>query len=287
MAARRAPRQAEPHAQEADYLRALLRFVDEANRTLARHILPLLDAYAREQRQRGDGWRADADSWGAEFRRAIRAAAAAMLKAMPNALLSRLASKVADDTSDFQRRQLRRQFSEMLGIDVLAVEPDLRPAVEAFTRENVALIKSIPARFFEQVETQMVEALSSGVRAESLAKVVQQRYSVTKSRAALIARDQVGKLYASVDRERQQANGVTHYVWRTVSDNRVRHEHRALNGERIAWANPPPSGHVGVAVNCRCFAEPDVDAALAAMLKQPHQQRLPLRDVPTPRRRTR
>lgn len=285
---RRVPRQAEPHAQEAEYLRALLRLLTDANTTLTRHLLPVLDAYAREQRQRGDGWRADADGWGEEFKRAIRAAARSALAAMPNAVLARLARKMAGDVSDFQRQQLRRQFAAMLGIDVLKAEPDLRPTVEAFTKENVALIKSIPEKWFGQIETQVVEALSSGVRAEPLAKQIQKRYGVAKSRAAFIARDQVGKLYASVDRERQQANGVTHYTWRTANDNRVRPEHRSLNGERFAYDKPhPKEGHPGTRPLCRCFQDPDVDSALAALLGEPTQQRLPPRDTPArPRTRT-
>jgi SPP1 gp7 family putative phage head morphogenesis protein len=101
------------------------------------------------------------------------------------------------------------------------------------------------------------EGVAIGSRWETIAARLAERELVTESRAALIARDQVGKLFGEVNKARQQNIGVSGYVWRTANDNRVREEHEALDGDRFEWSSPPSEGYPGEAVNCRCYADPD------------------------------
>ena len=48
----------------------------------------------------------------------------------------------------------------------------------------------------------------------------------------------------------------THYIWRSVRDDRSRGEHAKRHGQVFSWDNPPEDGHPGEAPNCRCWAEP-------------------------------
>ena len=48
----------------------------------------------------------------------------------------------------------------------------------------------------------------------------------------------------------------THYVWRTVGDDKVRSSHAANDGKIFKWDNPPETGHPGEDHGCRCTAEP-------------------------------
>lgn len=48
----------------------------------------------------------------------------------------------------------------------------------------------------------------------------------------------------------------THYIWRSVRDDRSRGEHAKRHGQIFSWDNPPEDGHPGEAPNCRCWAEP-------------------------------
>jgi SPP1 gp7 family putative phage head morphogenesis protein len=142
---------------------------------------------------------------------------------------------------------------------------DLGDRVAAATADNVALISSIPPRFFDDVQTTITRAARTGQRWEDLAHDLDGRYDLTEDRARLIARDQIGKFYGEVQQERQQALGVDGYIWRTVNDQRVRDNHSALDGERCSWDDPPDgggtdedeAGHPGSGINCRCYAEPD------------------------------
>jgi SPP1 gp7 family putative phage head morphogenesis protein len=56
----------------------------------------------------------------------------------------------------------------------------------------------------------------------------------------------------------KEAGPATHYVWRTVGDERVRLSHAANDGRMFAWDEPPATGHPGEDFGCRCRAEPYV-----------------------------
>lgn len=47
----------------------------------------------------------------------------------------------------------------------------------------------------------------------------------------------------------------THYLWRTVGDDRVRGAHAAHAGQVFSWSSGPGTGHPGAEPNCRCWAE--------------------------------
>lgn len=61
-----------------------------------------------------------------------------------------------------------------------------------------------------------------------------------------------------LDKERQQSIGLTHYVWRTVGDDRVRDSHAALDGRTFAWGEGLEPGQD---FGCRCTAEPSGEGA--------------------------
>ena len=173
-----------------------------------------------------------------------------------------LAQSFADATSEFQRQQLAQQLRAAVGVEVPIADPHLGPMIETFTATNVALIKSIPSRYFEQVETKLMTDVSAGKRWEQIADDLEQRFEVSESTARLIARDQVGKFFGALNQVRQKDLGIEGFIWRTMKDNRVREEHEELEGERFTWNDLPSEGAPGDAVNCRCWAEPDVQSVV-------------------------
>ncbi|EKL2214130.1 minor capsid protein [Salmonella enterica] len=82
-------------------------------------------------------------------------------------------------------------------------------------------------------------------------KRLQKYKSWAKNRAAGF----VGSWYSVLMYQRVVDAGVTHYIWRTQQDNRVRPEHAKLNMKRIALI----AKHIfpGQEYNCRCYAIPD------------------------------
>ncbi len=56
--------------------------------------------------------------------------------------------------------------------------------------------------------------------------------------------------------ETNENHSTTHYIWRTVGDDKVRPSHAANEGRLFEWDNPPPTGNPRDEYGCRCVAEP-------------------------------
>jgi SPP1 gp7 family putative phage head morphogenesis protein len=70
---------------------------------------------------------------------------------------------------------------------------------------------------------------------------------------------------SSFNEVRQTNAGITHYIWSTSHDERVRASHARLNGETFSWKDPPEvdgeRANPGEPVNCRCVAIPVIDVS--------------------------
>lgn len=73
-------------------------------------------------------------------------------------------------------------------------------------------------------------------------------------RAAFIARQELQTLVALLNEYRQRQIGVTEYEWNTIMDGRERPTHHVRHLRIFAWDAPPPGGHPGTEINCRCRA---------------------------------
>jgi len=82
---------------------------------------------------------------------------------------------------------------------------------------------------------------------------------VTDRRAMLIARDQISKHNGALTRARMQGAGIARYQWSSSKDERVRTSHSTLEGRVFSWDRPPPVGHPGEDIQCRCVALPVFD----------------------------
>ena len=50
--------------------------------------------------------------------------------------------------------------------------------------------------------------------------------------------------------------GIKQYIWSTSGDERVRDSHAENDGKIFSYDDPPPTGHPGDEINCRCVAIP-------------------------------
>jgi SPP1 gp7 family putative phage head morphogenesis protein len=258
------PRQAQPDSIRLAYLRALRRMLAEAKLLVHLEVFPLLPEIALEAaRRRGD--HLDADPV-AKLNRAVDKISRQFYKQYTGPKISALARDAAEATSDFQRDQLTGQIRSAIAVDPIITETGLKQQIAAFTAENVALIKSIPDRFFGEVEQRIISGVREGKRYEEIAQEVQDRTGVAEDRAKLVARDQVGKFYGELQESRQTDLGITRYIWRTVHDERVRPEHAARDGMLCEWAqgpgdptDPGDGEHPSDGINCRCYSEPVLD----------------------------
>jgi SPP1 gp7 family putative phage head morphogenesis protein len=166
-------------------------------------------------------------------------------------------SKVASKVNQVSFVSFAKQFKTAKSVDLFRSEPWLKDEVKAFTAENVRLIKGIGTQTADRIQTLVTDAVKKGESAKTtLKEALMKEFDYGENRAALIARDQVGKLNGEITRIRQTAAGVEEYTWTTVGDSRVRPAHQHLNGKVFSWDNPPSEGHPGQPIRCRCIAQP-------------------------------
>lgn len=243
------PRQLAPELVALEYAKEIEQFLSPVWSLIEREVLPLLQQTLR----RDADWNELLDTISEKFFRALSTSA-----------MTSLLRTTVQRTSSWQRSQLRQQIVAGLGIDLPLGDPAIGPALDAFISENIAAIKTIPNRFLDDVEKEVVSAVRKGVRYADLAQTLEARFAVSKSQAVRLAQDQTRKLYADLNQARQQDLGLTRYVWRTMSDNRVRGDHARREGKAFSWDSPPSGGHPGDATGCRCYAEPDLTPLLEA-----------------------
>lgn len=172
---------------------------------------------------------------------------------------SRAASqKAGQRVAEHTKRELDKQIKTVVGIDILQDESWLASFVDGFVAQNAKLITTIPERYFADIEAIVRDAALSGRRHEDLANEFEERFDVSESRAALLARDQVSKLNGDITQVRQVRLGIKKFVWSTSMDERVRPSHKAKEGKTYDWSKPPSdTGKPGDDYQCRCVALPD------------------------------
>lgn len=171
--------------------------------------------------------------------------------------LKRMAERMAEQINGVNGRYYDRLFNRILfGVGGIRYEPWLQQEIAAFTKMNVSLIKSIPEKYFEQVEQIVSRGAQAGTLGKDIAAQIKGRFEVTENRALLIARDQVSKFNGTLNNLRQTEAGISKYEWQTAGDERVRGSHAAHDGKIFSWSDPPSTGHPGDDINCRCVALP-------------------------------
>lgn len=136
-----------------------------------------------------------------------------------------------------------------------------RKLMKEWIDNNVDLIKTIPNDSLSQMRELVLEGYRNGKPTTKIVKEIQEVYGMTRRHAQLIARDQIAKLNGQIARLQQEDAGVSEYIWSTSGDSRVRQGHKALDGKRFKWSDPPivdaKTGrrcHPGEDYQCRCVA---------------------------------
>jgi SPP1 gp7 family putative phage head morphogenesis protein len=260
--------QRQPDAIRRTYYEAIAALTSQAREAVRRALYPLGPSLVEETtRARGDDATLRLDS-PASAQRIFRDLARDFFAEFSNEKVAATVRRFGVELSDYQRREVARQFEQAIGFDPFRMGEAWLPArIEGFTAENVALIRTVPERYFADIETNLIRSLRGGMRWEEIAPMLEERFGVAESNAERIARDQVGKFYAELNQARQRDVGVDSYVWRTARDNRVRDSHYDLEGTSFTWESGGDAveGNPGEPINCRCQAEPDLTPLLDAL----------------------
>lgn len=130
-----------------------------------------------------------------------------------DALSKTLSDKFADKTAGYTDAMMRADLRRVGFSIPFKQTEDMRDALSSVIGENVALIKSIPAKYLADVEGDVMRSVQSGRDLKSLQTDLLSRYELTKKRAAFIARDQNNKATAVMTKARRLSLGITQAEW--------------------------------------------------------------------------
>jgi len=249
---RKQPVQQPPNSQERDYARQMLAIIEVLFEEVSKRVLPVVPMLV-EQRGRTDGYRRDVGELDTLFQGIL----GVLGRRATTGALAGVAQNTAQATAAHQKGQLEQAVAAQLGVPLLA-DSNLAPIINGFVDENLGLIRSLSQDVLTDAQATVSRGIQEGLRAEVIQGQLEERFGVARNRARLIARDQTNKLFGKVQEKRQTDLGVTHFIWRTVNDERTRPEHAARSGKRYSWDKPPQGEIPGEPINCRCYAEPDL-----------------------------
>jgi len=170
--------------------------------------------------------------------------------------------------SRHSRLQLDAMLRSAIGIPLDTLGPDVEANLDEWAALNVDRIVTMPETYFDRLRLDILDAFEGGMHPATLAEQFVKRYEMGEYQAERIARTELIKLGADLNRNRMMRVGVTRAKWRSVRDNRTSPDCAALDGTTFdlekgvhrpdgstVW---PGSCHP----NCRCWSEPLLDDLL-------------------------
>ena len=187
-----------------------------------------------------------------------RAAAEFAAKLHPTAL-HEVVKQFGVATDRHARLQLDQQLRSAIGVPLSSIEKPTQDKIGQWTADQVALVKTVPERYFDRLQEDVQEAFAGGTHPSDLADDFEERYEMSERDAERLARDQVLSLAADVNHDRMEALGVERAIWRTMRDGRVSDDCAELEGEVFDLdEGVPPEGLLPGDSHpmCRCYSEP-------------------------------
>lgn len=168
-----------------------------------------------------------------------------------------------DDLDTWHAEHYRSAVEDEFDIDVgdLTPENEFDDELRADIEQNVALVRGLSSDARKELERIIFDGLVERKSSRQVAREINERIGVTRSRALLIARDQDTKISGTLDKLRQQSFGIEHYIFRHTGDfpenPNARETHHDLDGTVQRWDTDIPNGVVrpGFEINCRCLAQ--------------------------------
>lgn len=174
--------------------------------------------------------------------------------------INRQLLEIFDKTDERNKGEWGKFQQSMVGIKFYGSEEWIEPFTKMWIGRNTTLIKTLTSDIVKRVEIEITNGVMSGKSVRTISKELYEDGGIlkgSKSRARLIARDQVSKLNGNMTKKRQEDGGLSLYTWRDASDERVRTTHLARDGKVYEWDEPPSNtGHPGSDYQCRCYGEP-------------------------------
>ena len=256
---KRIPRLKSAIPDEHRYEASIRMIITEMEKLVRKHVEPILESVVAQVELR-------VDEEASLITTSLGKVRTVLEKNIPEVRYEKSAEESADRVNKTNNQNHSLLMKSVVGVDPVQYEPWLKDEINLFVQNNVSLIKTIPTEAFSDIEQMLFRDARRGLSPQELKKQIKEIFDTTKSRAALIARDQVNKFNGSLTELRQKNAGITEYSWLTSRDGRVREDHARLDGTVQQWDKPPVTvttgkragerNHPSGDIQCRCQAIP-------------------------------
>lgn len=239
--------------------RALMAIFEQAVAVWLRAVDRLTEAYA--ERPSGSGFRDSQE----KVDRVL-----SLLAVETEGVLARInlqMNRWAAETEEAHRVAWAEGVLAATGIQIATVlsPVDVRETVAASVQRSAALIRNVSEGARARVADIVFRGVQQRTPTRDVAKAIREALDIERRRALNIASDQTTKLYAALDRARQQEAGLSYYRWRHSGKKHPRPAHVARDGQLFVWegegdkvarAAVPAGDAPGEPPYCGCTAEP-------------------------------
>lgn len=163
------------------------------------------------------------------------------------------------ETIGYSIDEVNKSVSKIIGVAFKEQPYYDEETIREILEENIKLIKAEPTKYLRTYDKQIAklveEKIEEGLTLDDLVQAIQNTTGIEKNRAALIATDQVGNIFAETTKSQFKGIGLKKFIWVTAGDARVRPTHAERNGNIYEWDNPPDGEIPGRPIRCRCTAD--------------------------------
>lgn len=154
----------------------------------------------------------------------------------------------------YHRERWRGAVLTATGVDLstILIGAGVPQSVQAAIDWNVSLVSSVSDEGRGRIGNLVFAAFRARKPAAELATELRGAVAMSRRRALGIAGDQLQKLSASLDRERQTDAGIDSYIWRHSFKEHPRRFHVQREGQVYRWDTPPADGPPGTLPFCGC-----------------------------------
>jgi SPP1 gp7 family putative phage head morphogenesis protein len=193
-----------------------------------------------------------------------------LAKMLPEEIADKLKVEKVFDTSLWKVDREVKHSLESITVSA-QLTPEQRAKIAREWQDNMKLwVQDFTKSEIVKLRKDVQKSTLAGNRYGSLLEKIQDSYDVSQNKAKFLARQETSLLMAKFKEVRYSDAGVKEYYWGCVAGSKkhpVRPWHKALEGKKFSWDNPPITTKPGESVrrnnpgqdyNCRCFAKPVV-----------------------------
>lgn len=157
-----------------------------------------------------------------------------------------------------------------VNLETMLARGDVFDTLASVLAENIALIRSVDDQVRNSISGSVFRGLTNRSTAADVAREIRNATAIGRKRAILIASDQLQKLTARLDEERQKQVGGDEFEWMHSHKRFPRPDHVVRDRKRYKWSsdigrNDPPGRRIRC--GCRARAVISLDNGAAGLIE--------------------